>query len=66
MSGQIVHHQTHLAAINQAILATTSSPDLGGYIAKMVDFEQPHAADAYLERDQYPIFIPSFKCIDRV
>jgi hypothetical protein len=66
MSGQIVHHQPHLAAINQPILATTSSPDLGEYIAKMVDFEQSHAADGYLERDQHPILISSFKCIDRV
>ena len=29
-------------------------------------FEQSHAADAYLERDQYPILISSFKRIDRV
>ena len=55
-----------LPAINQPILATTSSPDLDRYTAKMSDFEQAHAADAYLERDQYPILISSFKRIDRV
>ena len=32
----------------------------------MIDFEQSHAADAYLEQDQYPILISSFKRIDRV
>jgi len=58
--------QPHPAAIDQPTLATTSSPDLDEYIAKMIDFEQSHAADAYLERDQYPILISSFKRIDRV
>ena len=55
-----------LPAINQPILATTSSPDLDRYTAKMIDFEQSHAADAYIERDQYPVLISSFKRIDRV
>ena len=59
-------NQPHLAATDQPTLATTSSPDLNEYIAKMVDFEQSHAADAYLERDQYPVLISSFKRIDRV
>lgn len=59
-------NQPHLAAINQPILATTSSPDLGEYIAKMIDFEQSHAADAYLERVQYPVLISIFKRMDRV
>jgi hypothetical protein len=53
-------------AINQAILATTSSPDLDRYTAKMTDFEQPDASDSYLERNQYPVLISSFKRIDRV
>jgi len=59
-------NQRQLAAVNKSILATTSSPDLGQYIDKMVDFEQSHAEDAYLERDQYPVLISSFKRIDRV
>jgi D-alanyl-D-alanine carboxypeptidase len=32
----------------------------------MIDFEHSYAADAYLERDQYPVLISSFKRIDRV
>ena len=59
-------NRQHLAAIKEPILATTSSPDLGQYISKMTEFEQSHAADAYLELDQYPILISSFKRIDRV
>ena len=59
-------NQERFPAINQPTLATTSSPDLGRYTTKMIDFEQSHAADAYLERDQYPILISSFKRIDRV
>jgi len=59
-------NQRDLAGINQPILATTSSPDLGQYIAKMTDVEQSHREDAYLVRDQYPLLISSFKRIDRV
>ena len=55
-----------LAAINQPILATTSSPDLDRYTAKMIDFEQSYATDFYLKREQYPVLISSFKRIDRV
>ena len=59
-------NQGRIAGINQPILATTISPDVDRYITKMTDFEQSHAADAYLERDQYPVLISSFKRIDRV
>jgi hypothetical protein len=59
-------NQGQLPGINQPILATTSSPDLGQYIEKMIDFEQSYAADVYLERHQYRVLISSFKRIDRV
>ena len=59
-------NQGQLVAINRPILATTRSPDLGQYMSKMIDFDRSHAADAYLERDQYPVLISSFKRIDRV
>jgi hypothetical protein len=59
-------NQGQRAAQNQASLATTRSPDLGQYIAKMRDFERSHAVDVYLERDQHPVLISSFKRIDRV
>jgi D-alanyl-D-alanine carboxypeptidase len=59
-------NQGRLPVIDRPILVTTSSPDLGRYIDKMTDFEQSHAADAYLEQDQHPVLISSFKRIDRV
>ena len=59
-------NEGRLPAINQPILATTRSPDLDLYTAKMIDFEQSHAADAYLDQDQHPVLISSFKRIDRV
>ena len=55
-----------LQEVNQPILATTRSPDLDRYTAKMSDFERSHAADVYLERDQYAVLISSFKRIDHV
>ena len=51
---------------DRPILATTSSPDLGQYIAKMTHYEKSHGEDTYLDRDRYPILISSFKRIDRV
>jgi D-alanyl-D-alanine carboxypeptidase len=59
-------NQLDLAGINQPILAKTSSPDLGQYIAKMIHFERSHGEDTYLGRDRYPVLISSFKRIDRV
>ena len=59
-------NQRNRGAINQPILATTSSPDVRQYAAKMIDFEQSHATDAHLEQDQFPVLISSFKRIDRV
>jgi hypothetical protein len=59
-------NQGQLAATKKPILATTISPDLSHYLDKMIDFEQSHAVDVYLERNQHKVLISSFKRIDRV
>ena len=59
-------NQERLPVTDHPILVTTSSPDLGRYIDKMTDFEQSHAADSYLDQDQHPVLISSFKRLDRV
>lgn len=51
---------------NEAILATSSSPDRQSYLSKMASFENSHRADVFLGRDRYPVLISSFKRIDRV
>ncbi len=55
-----------VATISPPILATTSSADLGQYRAKMTDFGQSYATDAYIEREKYPVLISSFRRIDCV
>ncbi len=48
------------------ILATTESPKLDRYIAKMASYESPHRGDVYLEHERYPVLISAFKRLDRV
>ena len=54
------------ASAQDAILATTSSPSRSLYLNKMRSFEKTHQEDRFLERDQYPVLISSFKRLDRL
>lgn len=48
------------------MLATTATPDVGQYLAKMSNYESPHREDTFLSYDQYPNLISTFKRLDRV
>ena len=52
--------------IQEPIFAKTTSPDRQLYIEKMTQFENIHREDRFLEREQYPVLISSFKRLDRV
>ncbi|MFT7222328.1 MAG: hypothetical protein ACI8Z1_003954, partial [Candidatus Azotimanducaceae bacterium] len=53
-------------ATQEPVFAKTSSPDRQLYIEKMTRFENSHREDRYIDQNQYPVLISSFKRLDRV
>jgi hypothetical protein len=47
-------------------MATSQSPDLAEYLAKMSQFERYHNKDAYVEKNRLPVLISAFRRLDRV
>ena len=49
-----------------SVMATSQSPDLAEYLAKMSQFERYHTNDAYVEKNRYPVLVSAFRRLDRV
>lgn len=56
----------YLEAFQQAAVAEPARPDLESYLRKMENFESAHYADVYLEQDDFPLLITTFKRMERV